>query len=104
MQVLTQGHRYTVPYFEHPEAEGQTIQFIEKTPSGDGSPTLITVNDGTTNEELIKVLIDRLQYLDGKFPCEENKQALLKLKEALMWLNKRTEDRKARQVEGKQLA
>lgn len=104
MKVLTEGHKYVADNFENPE-NGQTIQFIEKVPSNKPEqPTvLVTVNDGTTNEELLSVLINRLQYLQSKFPCRENAIVITNLEESLMWLNKRTEDRKKRGVEGKQI-
>ena len=61
--------------------------------------------DGVTNEELIKVLIHRIDFLNnkwynGKFRCRENSLAITKLEEALMWLEKRTLDRIDRGVEG----
>jgi len=65
---------------------------------------LKTVNEGTTNEEILEVLIDRMNYLQVKFPCRENAIIITKLQESLMWLEKRTSDRKKRNVEGKQLA
>lgn len=101
MKVLTEGHKYVAANFENPEG-GQTIQFIEKVPKGD-TTELITVNDGTTNEELLAVLLDRMNYLQSKFPCRENALAITKLDEALLWLNKRTQDRLKRGVEGKQI-
>jgi len=104
MKVLTEGHKYELSNFENKEQKGQIIQFIEKVPSEEVPAILITVNDGTTNEELIEVLINRLQYLNGKFPCRENSVALTKLDEALLWLNKRTADRIKRNVEGKNIA
>lgn len=103
MQVLTAGHRYVAANFEDP-SKGQTIQFIEKVPSETNPNELITINDGTTNEELIAVLIDRLSFLNNAFPCRENAMAITKLDEALLWLNKRTADRVKRQVEGRQIA
>lgn len=102
MQVITTGHKYELASFEGGPA--QTLQFIEKVPTAEGSKELRTVNDGTTNEEVLKVLIDRLQYLNGKFPCRENAIVITKLEESLMWLNKRTSDRLARNVEGKAAA
>ena len=102
MKVLTEGHKYELSGFENPE-NTQTIQFIEKTLIGD-TTELETVNDGTTNEEMLEVLINRMQYLQSKFPCRENAIVITNLEESLMWLNKRTADRKARNVEGKQLA
>jgi hypothetical protein len=64
-----------------------------------------TKSDGVTNEEVLRVLIHRLTFLNekwlgGKFRCRENSLAITKLEEALMWLNKRTEDRLNRKVEG----
>jgi hypothetical protein len=102
MNVLTEGHKYQLSLFENAE-NTQEIQFIEKTPI-EGTTELKTVNDGTTNEELLEVLIDRMNYLQGKFPCRENAIVITKLQESLMWLEKRTADRKKRNVEGKQLA
>lgn len=106
MQVLTPGHRYVAANFENPE-NGQTIQFIEKDtdPSGIGiggdGVTLYTINDGTTNEELIEILLDRLEFLNKKFPCRENSLAITHIEIGLLWLNRRTENRKKRGVEGK---
>ena len=102
MQVITTGHKYALANFEG--GIEQVLQFIEKVPTAEGSKELRTVNDGTTNEEVLKVLIDRLQYLNGKFPCRENAIVITKLEESLMWLNKRTSDRLARNVEGKAAA
>lgn len=100
MKVLTTGHKYELASFEG--GAPQTIQFIKKKPDLEaGNGVLFTVNDGTTNEEVLRVMIDRLLYLNGKFPCRENAIVITKLEESLMWLNKRTADRQARGVEGK---
>lgn len=101
MKAITEGHKYELENFLGlPGVPEQTLQFIEKKPESEGSTTLVPVNDGTTNEEVLAVLIDRMQYLQGKFPCRENALVITKLEESLMWLNKRTADRKARAVEG----
>jgi hypothetical protein len=58
--------------------------------------------NGCQNEDLLAIVIDRLQgFQSGNFACRENAIALTKIQEALMWLEKRTSDRKARGVEGK---
>lgn len=103
MKVITDGHKYELENFEEKDQPGQTIQFIEKAPVTKGSPELLTVNDGTTNEEVLRVLIDRLQTMQAKFPCRENAIVTTHLETALLWLEKRTADRKARGVEGKHL-
>ena len=111
MKVLVEGHTYEVENFENKSEKGQIIQFIHKepteekhTPSDDGRSILVepsvlkTVSDGTTNEELMEVLINRISYLQSKFPCRENALTITKLEEALMWQNKRTADRLKRKV------
>lgn len=104
MLNLTPGHTYVLENFEATDGGGQTIQFIHKEPSSEGAEELATVSDGTTNEEVLRMLIDRMKYLQAKFPCRENAIVITKLEESLMWLEKRTADRKARGVEGKKLA
>ena len=102
MLVKTEGHKYELASFEG--GPSQVLQFIEKRPVSEGSTELATVNDGTTNEEVLTVLIDRMKVLQAKFPCRENAIVITKLEESLMWLEKRTADQKARKVEGKQAA
>lgn len=87
------------------ENGNQTIQFIEKKPDPEkGNGVLFTVNNGTTNEEVLRVLIDRMIHsMQAKFPCRENAIVTTHLETALLWLEKRTADRKARGVEGKHL-
>lgn len=108
MKVLTEGHKYELENHEHPSGvPNQTLQFIEKRPAANGGSfppgSLITVNEGTTNEDVLRVLIDRMNVMQSKFPCRENAIVITKLEESLMWLEKRTTDRKNRGVEGKQL-
>jgi len=107
MNILTHGHKYELANFEDvgPDASVQTLQFIEKVPVADGAPgELATLHDGTTNEEVLRVLIDRMNYLNAKFPCRENAIVTTHLDTALLWMEKRTADRKARAVEGKALS
>jgi hypothetical protein len=104
MKILREGHKYELESFEGDEP--QEINFIEKTLgiNTKGSSELFTYSNGTTNEEMLKVLIDRMQYLNKKCACRENSIVITKLEEALMWLEKRTAGRVARGVEGKPIA
>lgn len=99
----TPGHTYILANFENKNGAGQVLQFIHKEPVSEGSTELKTISDGTTNEEVLEVLIDRMQFLNSKFPCRENSIVITKMEECLMWLNKRTADRIKRNVEGKQI-
>lgn len=103
MKVKVEGHTYELSNFEIKDAEGQILQFIHKEPIEEGSTELITVSDGTTTEDVLEVLINRLNSLNSKFPCRENAIALTHLDTALLWLEKRTSDRVKRNVEGKNI-
>ena len=57
--------------------------------------------NGITQEALLAILIDRLEgFQSGEYACDENAQAIVKLREAAMWLHSRTKRRMALGVEG----
>lgn len=56
--------------------------------------------NGLQVEEALQQCVDRLKKYQDEVPCRETALAITKVEEAIMWLNKRTEDRKARGVEG----
>ena len=87
---------YDLASFVNPEIL-QKVTFVKMLPDG-------TYEDGTTLEEMIRVCVERLQQLNGLFPCRENSIVITKLQEAKMWLDARTADRKARGVEGQHKA
>lgn len=60
--------------------------------------------NGATNEALLAILIHRTEVINKRFPCRENAIAIKKMQEALMWFDKRTAERQARGVEGKETA
>lgn len=91
MYCIEQGHRYRLQ--NHAESSRmQEVQFVKRT-GGE------LIQDGTTNEEVLEMLIDRMKYLNSKMPCRENAIVITKLEESLMWLNKRTGLRTAQGVE-----
>jgi hypothetical protein len=50
--------------------------------------------------DVIAVAKHIIEQLNAKFPCRENAMTITKLDEAIMWQNKRTQDRVSRSVEG----
>jgi len=60
--------------------------------------------NGAFVETVIDAARNRIEFYQqasgGRFKCRENAIAITKLEEALLWLNKRTQDREKRQVEG----
>jgi len=58
--------------------------------------------NGCTQEDLLEIVIDRLRcFQEGEFRCRENALALTNAEQALLWLKRRTENRRARGVEGR---
>lgn len=56
---------------------------------------------GVLDEDLLEIVRDRLKsFQEGEFATRENACALTHIEEALMWLNKRVEDRIERKVLG----
>lgn len=112
MLVLTGGHRYLLDNFEGSSENNQILQFIHKGkyeeaiqygPIDARFPDpdhLYLIANGTTNEEVLRVLIDRIKFLNEKLSSEENFAVIDNLQRALFWLEKRTADRAARGVEG----
>jgi hypothetical protein len=92
------GHTYELA---HHEGDGvELVHFIKKAPIDEGE--LETVQDGTTNEAIISMLIDRLQFLNEKMHSPKNDEAIKHLHLAFEALSARTADREERGVEGTQ--
>jgi hypothetical protein len=56
--------------------------------------------NGVQAQDLLQYAKHLLRKLNDKFPCEENRQSILKVMEALHWQDARTKDRLKRGVEG----
>ncbi len=66
-----------------------------------GNPPNMEKHNGAFVEGVLQAALGRLQFFQAsKFACRENAIAITKIEEALHWLDHRTADRKARNVEG----
>ncbi len=92
MQCTDPGHIYKLD-------GDQELRFLKKEKSAEDG-TMKVVNTGTTNEEVLEMLIDRTTNLNAQFPCIENQNALTHMEQALHWFNMRTSKRKSQNVEG----
>lgn len=92
------GHDYELHNME--DGTTQHVMFIKKEPVEEGSTEMKTVHNGTTNEAVLQMMIDRMEWLDERMPSEYNKRCIEHLKEALSALLERTKERKERGVEG----
>ena len=100
IEVLDPGHSYNL---DNLDGGTQRLDFIKKELSQKQPPeggVLETVQNGTTNEAVLAVLIDRMRFLNEKLPSRQGSIAITKLEEALMWLEHRTRERLQRRVEG----
>lgn len=86
------------------DVDGHVYQIVSGTVSQELNFQLGPIKEagvnGTQNEPIIAALVHRLNVLNKKFPCRENAIAITHLEAALLWLEKRTADRKNRGVEG----
>jgi hypothetical protein len=84
MEVLSKGHIYRLAHLD-----GQSVTEIVFVCREDGRK-----HEGTTNQEVIRALIDRVQYLDEQVPCYENQEILHHLRMALVLHEMRALSRK----------
>lgn len=96
MRILEKGHKYQLDNVAGPE--GQVITFVRKEAEANG--ILVTAENGTTNEEVLAMLIDRFEHLNSLLPCRENENIISYLQRALEKLNQRKADREKRKVIG----
>ena len=97
------NHKYEILDKKPPLSETQERGVLTQIYFQNGPIQEFGVN-GCQNEDLLAVVIDRLQgFQGGQFACRENAIALTHIQEALMWLERRTLERIARGVEGKNI-
>lgn len=95
------NHVYEVrPVSDNPEEIGEhdiyaTIEFQK-------GPRAVENNiHGVLDTDLLEIVRDRLKsFQAGEFSCRENACALTHIEEALMWMNRRVEERAERGVLG----
>lgn len=99
MKSIDPGHKYEL---DNLEGGTQTLQFIrkERGPAETSTDALKTLTNGTTTEEVIHVVIDRLEVLSSRLADANTAAAIESMKNALTSLENRTADRAARGVEG----
>ena len=88
MIVINEGHKYVLTNFDAGTSMDTYLQFVDKKPLSEITGTvrernmtdeerakyvkdptaLVLMEDGTTNEEVLEVLINRMQFLQSKFP------------------------------------
>lgn len=86
-------HRYLI---QDPETKGGVVILFQEGPRKDPSSI-----HGVLDCDLLEIVRDRLKcFQEGEYRCRENACALTHIEEALMWMNRRVEDRAERSVLG----
>lgn len=101
LETHIEGANYVIPTYKITadgiqDGEGQAILFCK----GDKSNEEVFRQEGVFTESLIQVSKQYLESVNkGDLSSRETSMAITKLDEALMWLNKRAEDRALRGVQ-----
>jgi hypothetical protein len=93
MRVIDPGHCYQVDSLDGGDA--QRIVFVKR--EGAGYPGNVGSWPGTNCQELIRVLIDRVKYLQGQIACPENELVIDRLRSALRLFEERAAQRHGRE-------
>lgn len=93
------NHEYGVAFESTGEAQSGLVDFTIFFQNGARNNPDSTA--GVLDVDLLEIVRDRLKgFQSGQFACRENACALTHIEEALMWLNRRVEDRIERNVLG----
>lgn len=99
MKILDVGHKYELLSLDgkHP----QTLQFVKRFDPED--PKRFPGNKdrypGTTMQDVIQCLCNRIRYLQNQIPCVENEVILKNLQECLLMLEQRAAQRHGLRLE-----
>lgn len=94
MKVIDPGHHYHLIALDGSPGGFETLQFVKREgkdyPGNEGSMP------GTTTQEVLRALIDRMEYVNDQIPCPENFNVLRKLRESIYQLELRAAKRHGR--------
>jgi hypothetical protein len=95
-------HEYEVSYDLYPVGEPVETHLAGKIIFQKGARSEGTSQHGMLDTDLLEIVRHRLQHFQkGEYSTRENALALTALEEALLWLNKRVEDRIEKGILGK---
>ena len=94
MTVLDPGHRYELHHFDGSAIE--VLQFVKR--EGPGYPGNCGHYEGTNIQEVLRALIERLQYLDKQIHHRCNDVSIYNLRNVIRLLEIRAAERHGRPV------
>jgi len=87
MKVIDPGHVYEVDVYDGDNTETQRITFMKR--EGKGFPGNVGHHPGTNCQEILRVLINRILYLNNQIPCDDNKRLIYNLRYCLLEFERR---------------
>jgi len=101
MRVVDPGHRYVLHELDSaqpdnlgPHSLTAELRFVKR--EGEGYPGNVGHYCGTTTQEVLRALIDRIQYVNGQIPDDRNDDVLYHLRCAIYQLEARAAERHKR--------
>jgi len=99
MKVLDPGHHYELASLDEAQPPNGVLLpnrlfFVKR--EGPGYPGNIGHHAGTNLQEVLRVLIDRVQYLDWQIPDPANQAVIKNLRECILQLELRAAERHGR--------
>ncbi len=80
MKIIDAGHQYELDCLDGPDK--QLLTFVKR--MGDKFPFNTSAYSGTNCQEVLRVLIDRTEYLQKQKPCAETESIIGLLRSALL--------------------
>lgn len=97
MKIVEAGHVYQLDILDGQSSGTESLTFVKR--SGDNFPFNVGAHPGTNCQEVLRALIDRMQYLLNQKPCAETEAALGCLKTALLLFELRAARRHGRSLD-----
>lgn len=95
MEVIDPGHVYILKCLDTPGVEKAVVlTFVKR--EGEGYPGNVGHYPGTTTQEVLRALIDRIKYVDNQIRDQRNDSVLTHLRMAIFQLEMRAAERHGR--------
>lgn len=92
MKIIDAGHKYQLQTLDGDEKV--ELRFVKR--EGPGYPGNVGSHSGTNIQDVLRVCIDRVKYLNNQIWCEENKRVIEHLRWAIYELETRAAHRHKR--------
>lgn len=98
MKVVDPGHSYELKNLDDPDGEvpPALVYFVKR--DGEGYPGNVGHHAGTNMQDVMRMLIDRLHYLDKQEHDHRNGQIIRVLRDSIWDLESRAAERHGRQL------